>query len=221
VKSLFRFVVLSSLFAVAPSARAEAARVFVVHGIPGVTVDIYASPAGGAIPTVPTVPGFTPKTVADLPSVTGTFDIRIYAQGANPQVAAPVIQALGVSLPAAGEFSIVAHLTEAGTPTATVFRNDNSAVQGGWARVSVRHTAAAPAVQLLAGGVPKLALVNNLFGDLEVPATTIPLQITLAFSTTPITPVAPLAFASGTRYFVYPIGSASDGTLDFIIHTAR
>lgn len=221
MKSVLRLVALVALFAATVSAQAEAARVFVVHGIPGVTVDLYASPAGGAIPASPTVPGFTPKSVADLNGVSGTFDIRIYGQGANPQTATPVIQALGVTLPATGEYSIVAHLSATGTPTATVFRNDNGTVQNGWARVSVRHTAAAPAVQLLAGGVPKLALVNNLFGDLEVPATTIPLQITLAFSTTAITPVAPLTFASGTRYFVYAIGNASDGTLDFLIHQAR
>ena len=40
----------------------------------------------------------------------------------------------------------------------------------------------APAVQLTAGGVPKLALTNPYFGDLEVPATTIPLQLQVPFA---------------------------------------
>lgn len=66
---------------------------------------------------------------------------------------------------------------------------DSSAVPNGWARVSVRHTADAPAVQLTAGGVPKLALSNPYFGDLEVPATTIALQLQVPFAGTAITPV--------------------------------
>ena len=39
----------------------------------------------------------------------------------------------------------VAHLTEAGQPKLTPFVNDTSAVPAGQARVTVRHTAAAPA----------------------------------------------------------------------------
>ena len=70
---------------------------------------------------------------------------------------------------------------------------------------------------LTAGGLPKLALTNPYFGDLEVPATTIPLQLVVPFTNTAITPSAALSFASGTRYFVYAIGSAAGGTLDFIV----
>ena len=104
---------------------------------------------------------------------------------------------------------------------ATVYQNDNSPVQQGWARVSVRHAADAPAVQLTAGGVPKLALTNPYFGDLEVPATTIPLQLQVPFAGTAITPVSALTFASGTRYFVYAIGSVAGGTFDFILQATR
>ena len=54
-----------------------------------------------------------------------------------------------------------------------------------------------------------------------MPATTIPLQLQLAFTGTPVTPTAPLAFASGTRYFVYAIGSVPGNTLDFILQAVR
>jgi hypothetical protein len=204
------------MFAVASSA--AAADVFVVHGIPGIPVDVYVSAAGAPVPATPVIPNFQPKAVLRVSAGPGTFDIRIYPVGVNPQTSAPVISVLGAAIPATGELSVVAHLDGMGQPTASIYLNDNSAVQGGWARVSVRHAAAAPPVQLVAGGVPKLALSNPYFGDLEVPATTIPLQLQVPFAGTAITPVAPLAFSSGMRYFVYAIGSVSGGTFDFIIH---
>ena len=201
---------------------AEAAsRVFVIHGIPGVPVDVYASVAGQAVPSNPTIPSFQPKQIVEVQAGPGRFDIRIFARGANPQTATPVIQVLGATIPDNVELSILAHLDANGAPTATVYRNDNSPVQQGWARVSVRHAATAPAVQLVAGGVPKLALTNPYFGDLEVPATTIPLQLQVPFAGTAITPVASLNFASGTRYFVYAIGSVAGGTFDFILQATR
>ena len=208
---------------VGPATAADAAsRVFVVHGIPGVTVDVYASPAGGAIPTAPTIPGFVPKQIAEVPGVpAAAYDIRIFAQGANPQTASPVIAVLGATIPDNVELSILAHLDADGNPTATIYQNDNSRVQAGWARVSVRHAAEAPAVQLVAGGVPKLALSNPYFGDLEVPATTIPLQLQVPFTGAPVTPLTPVTFQSGTRYFVYAIGSLAGGTFDFILQAVR
>ena len=182
----FRSLAFLMLMAVASVGSAEAAsRIFVIHGIPGVTVDVYASPAGSPIPTVPTIPGFEPKQIVDVQAGPGTFDIRIYGAGADPQTATPVIAVLGAAIPNNVELSILAHLDAQGAPTATVYQNDNSAVQTGWARVSVRHAADAPAVQLTANGVPKLALTNPYFGDLEVPATTIPLQLQVPFRARP------------------------------------
>ncbi|MCC7033886.1 MAG: DUF4397 domain-containing protein [Acidobacteria bacterium] len=210
------------VMALASAGSAEAAsRIFIIHGIPGVTVDVYANLAGAPISSTPTIPGFEPKQIVDVQAGPGSFDIRIYVQGANPQTDTPVIEVLGAAIPDNLELSILAHLDASAAPTATVYQNDNSAVQAGWARVSVRHAADAPAVQLTAGGVPKLALTNPYFGDLEVPATTIPLQLQVPFAGTPITPETSLTFASGTRYFVYAIGSVAGGTFDFILQAVR
>ena len=201
---------------------AEAARVFIIHGIPGVPVDVYATPAGAAIPATPTIAGFQPKQIVDLTAGPVTVDIRIFAAGANPQTATPVIAVLGAAVPGPGEISILAHLDGNGAPTATIYTNDNSAPLPGAARVSVRHAAQVPAVQLSAGGVPKLALTNPYFGDLEVPAgVALPLQLQVPFTGAAITPTASLAFNAGMRYFVYAIGSVSGGTFDFIVQAVR
>jgi len=218
MRKLFTTAFLLAVLVTATAAEA-ASRVFVIHGIPGVPVDVYASLAGAPIPATPTIPGFQPKAIVSVPTGGAvTVDIRIYAQGANPQSAQPVIAVLGATVPDNVEVSILAHLNGSGAPTATIYRNDNSPVQPGMARVSVRHAAQAPAVQLVAGGFPKLALTNPYFGDLEVPATVIPLQLQVPFTGTAVTPSVQVQFASQTRYFVYAIGSLSGGTFDFILH---
>jgi len=211
-----------TLALVVSASAAEAARVFIIHGIPGVNVDIYATLAGAPIPATPTIAGFQPKQIVDLTAGPATVDIRIFAAGANAQTATPVIAVLGAAVPGPGEISILAHLDGQGAPTATIYRNDNSAPLPGAARVSVRHAAQAPAVQLTAGGVPKLALTNPYFGDLEVPAgVALPLQLQVPFTGAAITPTATLSFNAGMRYFVYAIGSVSGGTFDFIIQAVR
>ena len=217
-----RNLVLGAILLLAGVMDASAAsRVFIVHGVPGVPVDVYASVAGAPIPTSATIAGFQPKQVVAVTAPAGQFDTRIYGAGANPQTASPVIQVLGATIPDNVELSIVAHLDGSGTLTASVYQNDTGAVAPGQARVSVRHTAAAPAVALTAGGIPKLALTNPLSGDLEVPAgRAVPLQLVVPFTTTAITPQVSLTFASGTRYFVYAIGSVAQRTFDFIVHVA-
>jgi hypothetical protein len=220
--SVFRVLALLLTLTVSAGAAEAASRVFIIHGIPGVPVDVYAGLAGSPIAATPTIPGFQPKQIVDLTVGPLTADIRIFAAGANPQTATPVIAVLGAAIPDNVELSILAHLDANGNPTATVYQNDNSTPAAGQARVSVRHAAQAPAVQLVAGGVPKLALTNPYFGDLEVPAgTAIPLQLQVPFAGTPITGVAPLSFAAGTRYFVYAIGSVSAGSFDFIVQAVR
>jgi hypothetical protein len=57
-------------------------------------------------------------------------------------------------------------------------------------------------------------LTNPCFGDLDVPATTMPLQLQVPFVGTAITPVSALTFESGSRYLVYAIGSVAGGTFD-------
>lgn len=211
-------LVLAAVLSLSTSA-AEAARVFVIHGIPGVPVDVYATLAGAPLPAAPTLAGFEPRQVVSVTAGPADVDIRIFAQGANPSTDAPVIAVLGAAIPASGEISILAHLDGSGAPTATIYTNDSSAPLQGAARVSVRHAATAPAVQLSAGGIPKLAVANPYFGDLEVPAgVPVPLQLQLPFTGTAVTPEYTVTFSAGVRYFVYAIGSLADGTFDFIVH---
>jgi hypothetical protein len=54
-------------------------------------------------PPTPTIANFQPKLIVDLPNVgPATVDIRIFAAGANPQTAWPVIAVLDAAVPGPG-----------------------------------------------------------------------------------------------------------------------
>ena len=91
----------------------------------------------------------------------------------------------------------MAHLAEDGTPTATLFTNDLTMIPAGEGKLTVRHTAAAPAVDVLANGA---AAFTNLTNPNEVkanlPVGTISAAVALTGTTAPVignagrTPVA-------------------------------
>ena len=118
--------------------------VTVLHGVPDLTVDVYVN---GDL----TLEDFAPGTVTDPLSLpAGDYDIAIRPADAAAD-SDPAISG-STTLPAGANASIIAHLTESGDPTLGVFVNDTSEVAAGEARLGVRHTAAAPAVDIAANG---------------------------------------------------------------------
>ncbi len=74
-------------------------------------------------------------------------------------------------VPASGSWTVVAHLDAEGTPTITPFENDTSAAADGQGRLTVRHTAAAPAVDIVLGDArPVENLSNPNEASLDLPA---------------------------------------------------
>ena len=70
--------------------------------------------------------------------------------------------------------SLVAHLSASGSPILTTFVNDTAPAPAGQGRIVVRHTAAAPAVDVLANGSPTFTNVTNPNeGQTNLPAGTI------------------------------------------------
>ena len=193
-------------------AQAETATVVVVHGIPDTPVDVYVN---GAL----TLEDFAFETVTDpisLPS--GTYELAVRAAGADPSEA-PLLSA-SADLAAGNNVSIVAHLTEAGDPTLTPFVNDTSPTGPGAGRIILRHTAAAPAVDVLAGGDPVFTdLTNPNEAAADLPAGTVTAAVALAGTTDPVIGPADITIAEGTATIVYAVGSAANGTLTVIVQT--
>jgi hypothetical protein len=184
---------------------ADTATVSVLHAVPDTPVDVYAN--GEEL-----LPDFQPGTLTDpLELPAGSYDIQVFAAGADPEADDPAIEG-SVDVPGGANATLVAHLGEDGTPTLTPFVNDTSAVEAGSARVTVRHTAAAPAVDVRAGGEPVIeGLTNPNEESLTVPAGTVSADVVLAGTDTVAIGPADLDLAEGSNTIVYAWGSEDAG----------
>ena len=197
-----------------PANAADEATVSVLHAVPGLTVDVYAN--GEEL-----IPDFEPGTLTDPLSLpAGSYDLQVFADGDSPGNGKPAIEAMGVEVPAGANATVVAHLGEGGGPTLSVFANDTSATSAGEARLTVRHTAAAPAVDVRANGDVLFAdLANPNEDSADVPAGTYSADVTLAGTDQVAIGPADVNLAEGTSTIVYAWGSAEDGTLDLAVQS--
>jgi hypothetical protein len=182
------------------------ATVSILHAVPDTPVDVYAN--GEEL-----LPDFQPGTLTDpLQLPAGSYDLAVYPAGSDPATTQPAISANDVAVPAGANATVVAHLKEDGTPTLTPFVNDVSAVPAGQARVTVRHTAAAPAVDVRAGGTPVApGLTNPNEATLTVPAGTVNADVVLAGTSTVAIGPADLTLAEGATTIVYAWGNQEAG----------
>lgn len=196
------------------SESAEDATVSVLHAVPGLTVDVYANGAE-------LIPDFAPGTLSDpLTLPAGSYDLQVFADGDDPASADPAIEAAGVEVPAGANATVVAHLDADGNPLLTPFVNDTSSTAPGEARLTVRHTAAAPAVDVRADGAVLFGdVVNPNEGTVDVPAGAYSADVVLAGTSDPVIGPADLDLAEGTNTIVYAWGSAADGNLALAVQT--
>jgi Domain of unknown function (DUF4397) len=206
----------ATALAMAPAASAQATgAVYVVHGIPKTPVDVYVDGARALDDFQPA----TSKGPLDLPA--GPHEVKIFPADAADGSGTPVIQA-SADVPAGGNVTLVAHLSADGKPTLTPFVNDVSKLAPGQARLVVRHTAAAPAVDVLAGGKAVISgLTNPNAETLTLPAGTVSASVAAAGTTDPVIGPADLDLQEGTATFVHAIGSLQDKTLGLVVVTVK
>jgi hypothetical protein len=131
-----------------------------------------------------------------------------------------VIGPVDLAVPASGNVSAIAHLGADGTPTITPFVNDTAPAAAGSGRVVVRHTAAAPAVDVLVGGTPALTnLTNPNEQSAELPVGTVSATVAATGTTEPVIGPADVPVVAGQATIVYAIGSLEDSTLDVLVQT--
>ncbi|MET0417247.1 MAG: DUF4397 domain-containing protein [Actinoplanes sp.] len=184
-------------------------QVSVVHGIPGQAVDVYVNGEK-------TIPDFQPGKVAgplSLPA--GQYDIALTKPG--DAIGSALLKVDDAEVPGDANISLVAHLDEAGKPTLTPFANDTAKLGAGKTRLIVRHTAAAPAVDIRAGGKPVFeGVTNGKEGKADLDAGSVSADVVLAGTDTRVLGPADLNLAEGTATIVYAVGSAEDKTLDIV-----
>lgn len=183
----------------------------VLHGIPDTPVDVYVN---GEL----TIDDFQPGDLAgplDLPA--GDYEVALTATDAADD-SSPVLGPITLTLEANMSYTAAAHLDEAGDPTVTAFSNDLSATAAGEGRLTVRHVAAAPAVDVLAGDTAVITgLVNPDESSLDLAAGTISAAVALEGTTDPVIGPADVTVDEGALTIVYAWGSAEAGNLDLAV----
>ncbi|MFJ5774419.1 DUF4397 domain-containing protein [Streptomyces sp. NPDC093094] len=190
----------------ASAADDDQAMVSVFHAVPGLTVDVYAN--GDEL-----LPDFKPGTLTEpQPLPAGSYDLKVFKAGADPN-GKPAIQKT-VEVPAGADATVVAHLDADGNPRLDAYVNDTAEVPAGQARLTVRHVAAAPAVDVRAGGQPVFKGLENPEEDTaDVDAGTVSADVVVAGTDDVVVGPADLDLEEGTTNIVYAWGSADDKNL--------
>ena len=208
-------LLLFGIVGVSPAQAADTATVSVLHGVPGATVDVWANGK-------PLLTNFKPGTLTDptqLPA--GSYDLKVVQAGAGLDAAA-VVEAKGVMVPAGANITVVAHLTADGKPALTPFVNSTETIPAGKAKLTVRHVAAAPAVDVRAGGTVAFpGLVNPKEATATLATGTIKADVVLAGTTTVAIGPADVTLAEGTHTIVYAWGSAEQKTLALAVQVVK
>lgn len=192
---------------------ASTADLSVLHAVPDLPVDVYVN---GDL----TLDDFQPGDLAgplDLPA--GDYTIAITADTATDD-SAPLIGPITVTLAANTSYTAVAHLDEGGDATATLFTNDLETIPAGEGKLTVRHTAAAPAVDILANGSPAFTnLVNPGEEKANLPVGTISAAVAATGTTAPVIGPADVEIQEGVNTIVYAWGSLQDDNLALAVQT--
>ena len=201
------------LILMAPAnAQDDEARIHLIHGIPDVDVDVEA---GGEN----VFEGFSFGDTQDLSALAGNTLEGLKVKAAGTDTVA--IDAGDVDLPASGNYTVIAHLDAEGTPALAVFENDISTIDAGNGRLTVRHAAAAPEVDILADGNAAFSgVANGAGGTVDLPAGTISASVVPAGETEPVViGPADLTIAEGQHLLVYAVGSLEGESLTVLTET--
>lgn len=197
----------------AGAATAQEAQLSVLHAIPDTPVDVYVN---GEL----TLDNFAPGDLAGpLALPAGDYEVALTAPDAA-DASAPILGPATLTLEGGANYTAVAYLTAAGDPGLNLFTNDISQTAPGQGRLTVRHTAAAPAVDILAGGSPVIQnLANPDEAKLDLAAGTVSAAVALAGTTEPVIGPTDVAIQEGVNTILYAWGSAEDGNLAIAAQT--
>ena len=178
-----------------------------VHAVPGLTVDVYANESLF-------LEDFKPGTIT-RPTVLDPGEYEIEVTPANSPK--EVLEA-DARVKRGTEATAVAYLDKKGDPTLGLFKDNDTPVDDDKARLTVRHTAAAPRVDVRfkrPGGEWKAAAARNL------DAKRYRFDVVLAGTDDRVLGPVTLKLERRTHYFVYAWDSAADGSLGLNLSTAR
>jgi hypothetical protein len=199
------------------SAWTRKANLTLVHGVPGFDADISVYRLGVGSQRFN---GVTFGTVAGpLRLDPGIYGVFVRPAGAS-KYSKPILSKW-LWLGSGANKSVVAHLTADGKPAISAYSNNVSALAAGSARVTVRHTAAAPAVDILANGSALISgLTNPNQATRVVPANTaFDIAVRLSGTSTVVPLLNDATFGSKTLTIAYAVGSLKGGSFQVLYQT--
>ncbi|MGN6245645.1 MAG: DUF4397 domain-containing protein [Motilibacteraceae bacterium] len=190
----------------APAQAADDATVTVIHGVALPAAADVAVWAGSD----KLIPDLKFKDIKTLTVPAGTYDLYVTAADATDTSKA-IISAKGVAVPGGANATVVAN-EAGGNPNLKVFVNDTKATGEGMARVTARHTANAPAVDVLVNGQKTFTGLEPLAEKgAEVPAGSYDVSVQAGGADVAGLSAQGLELAAGTAYYAYAVGDADNG----------
>ena len=180
----------------------SAATVNVVHGIPGIAVKVCVD--GKAVADHVRYG----NTIVGAKLTATTHRVRLVAAG-KPCTAAAVLKS-AYTLDRGRNYTIVANLNRGGRPNLKAFVNNVTPTAAGHARLTVRHTAQAPAVNVWAGPTKLIGGTSFKWGKtatVAVPAATYSAKVTLPGSRKAVIGPVSATLRQGRAYQLFAVGS--------------
>jgi Domain of unknown function (DUF4397) len=195
------------------NAAASDASLNVVHGIPGVDVNVCVNGTEA-------ISDFSfGDVVTGVALPDGVYTFKIVA-ATDACTASGILVAADVDLMAGKDYTAIAYLKADGTPTLGLYKNNVKPVAKGTARLIVRHNAAAPAVDVWANGAPLVTdFANGDSATAIVPKGVYAAWVSLPGDYQPVIGPAVLKLAKGTAYQVYAIGDGTSGYTFAVVAT--
>jgi len=222
-KALFSGVAVAAMLTVGLAAPAQAApvshpattKVSILHAVPNTPVDVYLNHKR-------LLNDFKPGTLTKALTVkAGTYTVSITAATAKNDKN-PVVGPVKLKFAAHRNYTVAAHLTPAGKPTASLYLNTIKKTPKGEGRVIVRHIAAAPAVDILVNGSAAMKNLKNPHQSKALlPVGTYSVAVALAGTTAPVIGPADVPVKQSTDTIVYAWGSAAQGNLTVAVQSVK
>lgn len=213
-------------------------KVYVVHGLPlddaGTKVDVYAGAAGGDVADAGLLADdFTFKKVAGPVNLQpASYTVYIAAPTADDDgalAAGEVIFSKTLDVPSGKNLSAVASFDASGNPTINVFNNNVAKAPANGGRISIRHAANAPAVNVDMGYFPlsrSFSFFNRRYGpavngqqaDVTTAAGQYDIVLRVAENGARAAAVPRFPVAAGKLTAVYAVGTPGDN-FGFVVQT--
>lgn len=160
----------------------------------------------------------TPGAIKSFTVTEGSRKIDIYPDGVQPSsTTTPLLSYRAIYLSRHVDVTYVAHLNESGKPTLSLFRNKNTEPGKKRAWLTVRHVAAAPAVDIKTDSVTIFkSLSSGYERKVSLRFGTYSVSVLIAGTSSAVLPTNNVTIKDNQNQIIYLWGAASNSSLQYL-----